>query len=973
MKKMQLLILTVLLSFVQTATAQGIRAKAWVDSVFNTLSDDERIAQLMVVRLSTINNGVVSFYDQQVRELVRKYNIGGICLFQGAPSKQAAIMNSLQAEAKTPIMMCIDAEWGLGMRVDSILNYPFQLSAGAVDDAALIYEMGKAIGEQCRRMGLQVNYAPVVDVNNNPNNPVIGYRSFGEDKYKVGLFGTQIMKGMQDAGIMACAKHFPGHGDTETDSHYDLPVINKSRSQLDSLELYPFREIFKNNVGSVMVAHLFIPSIDNTANRPTSLSPNNINGLLRNDLNYQGLTFTDALEMKGVAKFYPGGEAAVQSLIAGNDMLCLPKDVKETIKKLRKAIKKKRITWEEVYAKTRKVLLAKYQLGLQERPQIDLNNLVPELNSRTLAVRKKIFDHAITLLKNERQFIPFKKPAEGKTAYVAIGVNADNLITQKMRSDLHADVFFFDFKQPSGRIPTLMNLLQTKYDKIVVGLHNYSRRPANNFGMSADALQLLAQLSADPKTLVCAFGNPYAAKYLCHAKNVLLAYEDDAVAQQSAWDVMSGALTPKGKLPVTVCDAFQYGMGLTVKHEKMMPHVAPADVALNGELLSAVIDSVATDAVDKGAAPGCVVLVAKDGKVAYEKAFGFTTYEKQKAQHTDFIFDMASVTKICATNLAVMKLYDEGKISLQGRLGDYLPWVKGSNKENLVIKDILLHQARLKAWIPFYKEVIYNDGKPMPTVFSSVRDEQQYKIPVASSMYMRGDWVDTMYKRMLESPLEAPGKYIYSDNDFIFLGKMVEQLSGQQLDEYVKTIFYEPMGLSATGFNPLERFAAEDIVPTEQERYFRLQTLQGHVHDPGAAMFGGVAGHAGLFSTAADLAMIMQMLLNGGEWNGRRYLKPETVELFTAYHSSISRRGLGFDKPEKDNDTRNDPYPCRSASPATFGHTGFTGTCVWADPRYNLVYVFLSNRVHPMGGDNTKLLKMNVRSNIQEAIYRAME
>ncbi len=367
-----------------------------------------------------------------------------------------------------------------------------------------------------------------------------------------------------------------------------------------------------------------------------------------------------------------------------------------------------------------------------------------------------------------------------------------------------------------------------------------------------------------------------------------------------------------------------------------------------------------------------VVLVAKNGNIVYEKSYGYYDYAKQNPVTTNSIFDMASVTKICATTISIMKLYDEGKIKLTDTLGKFIPWVRGSNKSNATIQNILLHQARLKSWVPFYKETIDSAGKPFTTIYSKFKTKE-FSIPVADSMYMLTAWRDTMYKRIMESKLEEPNKYIYSDNDFIFLGLIVEKLSGKSLDVYVAENFYKPLGLQTTGFLPLQKFDANKIVPTETEQFFRLQTLKGFVHDPGAAMFGGVAGHAGLYSCVEDLAVIMQMLLNGGTFNNKQYIKKETIDLFTQYQSNISRRGYGFDKPEKDNATRKEPYPAISVSSQTYGHTGFTGTCVWADPKENLIYIFLSNRVHPYGGDNQKLLKMNVRTRIHDAIYAAMK
>jgi CubicO group peptidase (beta-lactamase class C family) len=482
----------------------------------------------------------------------------------------------------------------------------------------------------------------------------------------------------------------------------------------------------------------------------------------------------------------------------------------------------------------------------------------------------------------------------------------------------------------------------------------------------------MQQLQEETPSLICLFGNPYLAKNVCGAKNILLCYEDDVVAHEAAWEILTGNKSAYGKLPVTVCDNFKFGEGVVKVSLKTFLYADAESRGLSSKKLQ-LIDSLAANAIKEGAAPGCVALVAKNGYIVFEKAYGYTSYDKAEPVTTGHIFDMASVTKICATTISVMKLYDEGKIRLDGRLGDYLPWVRGSNKEKLIIKDILLHQAGLKAWIPFFKETTDSTGKPYPNIYTANNDGNNYTVRVAENMYMRKDWVDTMYKRMLQSPLEQPGKYVYSDNDFIFLGKIVEAVSGIPLEQYVQQYFYVPMGLKGTGFKPRERFPAQQMIPTEKEKTFRLQTLRGDVHDPGAAMFGGVAGHAGLFSTAEDIAAIMQMLLNGGALNGTQYIRKETVGLFTGYQSNISRRGYGFDKPEKDNATRKEPYPALSVSAKTFGHTGFTGTCAWADPEHDLVFVFLSNRVHPAGGDNTKLLKMNVRGMMQEAVYKAMQ
>ncbi|MBS1920007.1 MAG: serine hydrolase [Bacteroidetes bacterium] len=955
MKKFLLLSLFFISQFItQAQFKSSINALQWTDSVFKTLSDDEKIAQLIVIRAFSTKQEDVT----KVADLIKTYNVGSLCFFQSGPVRQAVATNYYQSIAKTPLLVTIDGEWGLGMRLDSVNKYPYQLTLGALPDANLIYRMGLAVGEQCKRIGVQVNFAPVVDINNNPNNPVIGFRSFGESKNKVTRFGLAYMKGMQDAGIMACAKHFPGHGDVDVDSHLDLPVINKSMEQLDSLELVPFEALFNAGVGSVMIAHLYIPAIDNTANTATSLSKNNVTGLLRNKLNYKGLTFTDALEMKGVAKYWPGGEAAVQALIAGNDMLCLPESVPDAIDAIKKAISTKRLSWDDINSKVKKVLLSKYDLGLNHWKPVDTTNLVNDLNKKTNEICYAVAKKTITIL-NGSSIIP---ESAKKIAYVGIGVTQPNTLSQRLKDKWNADCYFIPYNDSSTKASEISkSVLNGNYDAVVIGIHGFSLKPMNNYGFTDVSLQLWNQLQfTNPITLV--FGNVLATKNFCSAKNLVSCYQDDDITQQAASDLLNGAFTTEGTLPVSVCE-FKYGAGILQKAE--IP-----DLTIEKKKFK-IVDSIAEDAITQQAFPGCVILAVHNGQIVYHKAFGNYKYEPSPAMNFGSIFDLASVTKISATTISLMRLYDEGKFDLNKTLGDYLPWTRGTDKAHLTMHDILLHQAGLVADIPFYKEEIDPVTKlPNPAVFSE-KVKPGFTIRVAENLYMRNDWEDTMFRRILDSKLGPQGKYVYSDNDFILLGKIVEAITGMTLDQYVQKTFYSKMGLETTGFKPRNRFPVSRVVPTETDQYFRHQTLEADVHDEGAAMFGGVSGHAGLFSDAYDLSMLYQMLLNGGEMNDERFIKPETIKLFSSYHSDISRRGYGFDKPEKDNASRKEPYPSSLVSPATFGHTGYTGTCVWVDPKYNIVYVFLSNRVYPSRSHNN-LSKLNVRGKIQDAIYRAL-
>lgn len=956
-----LILCTPAISISQNKEAQAIK---WVDSVFNSLSQEQKIAQLIVIRA---HSNLGADHVAKVVSDIQKYNVGALCFFQGGPLRQAQLTNYYQQIAKTPLLVSIDAEWGLGMRLDSVTKYPYQLTLGAIDNENLVYRMGLAVGEQCKRIGVQVNYAPVVDINNNPANPVIGYRSFGEDKEKVSRLGVAYMKGMQDAGIMACAKHFPGHGDVDVDSHLDLPVVNKTRAQLDSLELVPFRALFDAGVGSVMIAHLSIPSIDNADHKATSISKNIVTDLLRKDMGYNGLTFTDALEMKGVAKYFPGGTIAVEALVAGNDMLCLPSGVPEVIDAVKKAISDNKLSWEDINSKVKKVLMAKYNLGLAHWKAIDTTNLLKDLNAKADGIRYEAAQQGITLVDsatmtgsgNNYGLIPLRKNA--RIAYVGIGCSQLNAFGKRMRDDYNAETFLFSYKDSDDKASAILKaLLDNKFDAIVIGIHDFNNRPANNYNISSAAISFWKKINTT-RAITLVFGNVLASENFCDANTLFACYQDDDITQQVAAGIIGGKQHAKGRLPVTVCK-FKFGQGIVWENE-LPPVVIPSALS--------AIDSIVNDAIAQKAFPGCVVLAAKDGEIIYHKAFGHYEYEPSPAMDLESIFDLASVTKISATTIAVMKLYEDGKLDLKKKLGDYLPMVRGTNKAHLPIEEILLHQAGLVPFIAFYKETIDTaTGIPNPAIYSDSL-KPGFNIRVAQNIYLRNDWNDTMFSRILASPLGPPNKYVYSDNDFIFLGKVVEAISGKTLDQYVYENFYRKMGLVTTGFKPRERFAVGQMVPTEVEKHFRRQLTQGDVHDEGASMFGGVAGHAGLFSDAYDLAMLYQMLLNGGEFNGQHFLKPGTIHFFTAYHSKVSRRGYGFDKPEKDNAIRKEPYPTISCSPLAFGHTGFTGTCVWVDPKYKMVYIFLSNRVYPTR-DNNKISQLLIRGKIQEAIYHAL-
>jgi len=963
------------LKFLALSQTPTNAAKHWADSVFNSLTNNQRIGQLMILRESSYTPDGPVYYDSAVEAAIKKYDIGGICLFQGTPVKQAEFINHFQSIAQTPLMVTMDAEWGAGMRFDSVEPLNHQMMLGAMHDSTLVYEYGRLVARQLKRIGVRVDFAPDVDVNNNPDNPVINDRSFGEDKYKVASYGIAYMKGLQDEGVMACAKHFPGHGDVTVDSHLDLPVINKSMKQLDSLELYPFKRMFKAGVASVMIAHLYIPAIDTTANTATSISKKNVTGLLRNKLHFQGLTFTDALGMKGVAKYFPGGKIAVQSLVAGNDILSLPENVDSAIARIKEAIDSNQLSWNDIYEKCKKVLAYKYMYGMANPQPINTENLTSDLNEGITEMKKLVAENAITVLNNkDKESFPLTNENK-RIAYVGIGVDSASTFGSRLENDLGAKGFYFSYKEDARRVLTLAKLIKSHYNTVVIGIQNYHRYPANNFGITDYAFDLIKQLqtadSANYKTILFDFGNPYAIKNFCDAKNLVACYEDDSATQNAAADILEGKILAKGTLSVTVCPNYKYGSGIQPK--RIMPLATPDQEGLNGLQMEHNIDSIALEGIAGKAYPGCVVLIARHGKIVFEKAYGTYNYDTPEPVNLNSIYDMASVTKICATTLSVMKLHSEGKLDLNKTLGNYVPWTRKSDKKNLQIEDILLHQAGLVPDVVFYKKTVDPvTGRPLPQYFQP-DSSKRFSVRVAQNLYLRRDYADTMNQSILDSKLLSGKKrYVYSDNDFIFMADVVKAISGLRIDKYANKYFYKPMGLHSIGFNPRNWADTNLVAPTELDEYWRFQHLHADVHDEGSAMFGGVAGHAGLFSNAEDIGALLQMFLDGGKFKGKQYIKASTLQLFTAYNSSISRRGIGFDKPEKDNYTTTDPhpYPSRYASPLTFGHTGYTGTAIWVDPKYDLVYVFLSNRVNPTR--STDLYKLNIRGAIEDAVYEAM-
>ncbi len=940
------------------------KPNAWVDSVYQSMTPDERIAQLMMIAAFSNRD---STHIRDVECHVRELKVGGIIFFKGSPHKQAALTNNYQALAKVPLIIGIDGEWGLSMRLDSTPVFPRQMAIGASRDEHLMYDLGRVIGRQCKRMGIHWNFAPDVDVNNNPNNPVINDRSFGENRELVASLGIQYARGLQDEHIIASAKHFPGHGDVETDSHYGLPVVKGDRKRLDSLELYPFRALIKANVMSIMAAHLNVPAID-TTNTPSSVSKPIITGLLRNELGYEGLIITDALNMKGVADFYLPGEVAAKAFEAGNDVLLFVEDVPMAMLRIKEAIEKNEITWEQIERSCKKILAAKYWCGLNNYKPIELANLTNDLNCcETYLMTKKVIKQGIVIAKNEDKLIPLQHPEEYNIAVLSLGIAEFTAFQEMCTNYINADFYSIDKNETPQYFDSLYWILLNKYDLLIVSLHNTSRFVSKQLGLTQNQIAFANRVFASgKKTILINHGNPYILGQFRGIKNAIVAYEDLEEYNRASAQVLFGATKATGHLPVTVNEKFPMGIGETHNTLERFEYIYPEETGIDHTPFD-LIDTIVSEAIRANATAGCQVLVAKDGKVIYQKSFGHHTYEKKQAVKNYHVYDLASLTKVLATTVAVMKLYDNKKIKLDAHLGDYLPELKGSNKENLTVHDVLLHQAGLIPFVPFYQKTLIN-GALNPLVYSTVQDSI-FTIPVTENLFLHKDYEAMLWQQIIETPVKQNPQYVYSDIGFILLRKAIENITKKSFEIFLNEEIYRPLNLSLMQFNPLKNLNRDWIVPTEFDSVFRKQLLVGTVHDQTAAMLGGVSGHAGLFSNANDIAIIMQMLLNGGEYGGTRILKESTVKDFTKKQSKISRRGFGFDKPETD--PKKGTPTSRLSSPLAFGHTGFTGTCAWADPKYNLVYVFLSNRVHP-SADNKKLVDMNVRTRILDLVYEVL-
>jgi beta-glucosidase-like glycosyl hydrolase/CubicO group peptidase (beta-lactamase class C family) len=843
-------------------------------------------------------------------------------------------------------------------------------------------------------MGIQVNFAPVLDVNDNPQNPVIGDRSFGENPELVARHAIAFARGLEDGGVMAVGKHFPGHGSSSEDSHKTLPVINKSMQEINTCELLPFRKFIDAGLSGILTAHLLVPAIEDEQ-APTSLSRTSVTTLLRDHMNFKGLIFTDALNMKGATQLLHGS-ACVNALLAGNDVLLMPEDVAAEITAIKNAVAGGTLQQSVIDERCKKILRYKYALNLTSPQHVSTNNLVNDVNSQYAGVLKRqLMAGSITVIKNNDNILPIHNLQSRHIAVATIGNENGTASTFQRRCADYAQVSRFDLAK-SGSASTLAEQLHDGHFNTIiveVGEDNAANRAALD-AVVKKCKNIIVVITSKPYDIKN-YGKAITHK---HVKAVVLTYENSTLAEDYAAQTIFGGNAANGNLPVSLAfegkkTRYEAGHGIHYPANRL-GYSIPAEVGLDNRL-TAQIDSVCRLGVQQHAFPGCQVIVARHGKVVYKGSFGAIDYGSNYKVDDNTLFGLASVSKATGTISAVMKAFDDGKFRLDDKASEYIPGLRGGDKEDITFRDLLYHEtgmpASLNMWYMMMDPNTYSgelivgaedanhpikimngawghkDAKLRTDILSRTKTDK-FNIAIADGIWGGRVTYDSIMNRMYHAKL-GKKKYLYSCCNFSLLADAVQRMTHSPLNYYVNNYIFAPLGAYHTMYRPLSKFPREEIAYTEKDTYLRRQHIHGYVHDELAAFSGGVQGNAGLFSNANDLAKLFQMWLNGGTYGGVRLLKASTVETFTTQKSPNSHRGLGFDKPVVGDPEASNT--CAEATPETFGHTGFTGTCFWVDPKNDMFYIFLSNRVSPTR-NNPNFGRISARSHIHSLIYRAI-
>ncbi|MCH2449776.1 MAG: serine hydrolase [Gracilimonas sp.] len=916
-------------------------SEEYLDSLVNNTPLKEKIGQLFFVPAEGrfINRDSRSF--KELKEMVEKHHIGGIIFMRGDIYGQAVMTNKLQKMAKFPLWISQDMEFGAAMRISGTTRFTPAMGVAATGNKRNAFLMGKITAIEAKALGVHQVYAPVLDVNNNPDNPVINVRSFSGDPDLVAEFGTAFMQGVQSEGLVSTAKHFPGHGDTDVDSHSDLPVVNYDYNRLDSLELIPFRAAINGGISSIMSAHIAFPNLNTNEFLPATLDSVILKDLLLDSLNFRGMVVTDGLEMNGITSKYSPGRAVVRALNAGADIMLISPDVYTAINEVENAVAQGEITEERINKSFMKLMLWKQQYGLFENQnQVDISSLDTKINTaHHRAVSDRIARESVTILKNENDLLPIL-PSEYPSMMV-ISVADDHSgdtgssFVRQLR-DYHPNVSFHIYdKRTSEEDKRAMLRKAEQVDLVLIGSFIYLRF-GQSIHLAPDQLSFLQRVLRMKKpSLLVSFGNPYVLSDLKNADAHVLGWYNSSQQVSGLVPALFGASTVTSNLPIEIPGLYKLGSGIHMDHTTLR-FGQPEEVGLDHNKLFE-IDDIINEAIRDSVFPGAVVGVVKDGVLAYNRGYGYQDYTKTEAVRDTDVYDIASMTKVMATTASTMKLIDEEKLSLDDRISDFFPEFDTDDKREITIRDILLHQTGLPPFRVYVDSIKSRDG-----IIEAIKNE----------------------------PLTyEPGtKYVYSDLGMILLAEIIHEVSGLPLDIYSRKELFFPMNMYSSFFNPAVKssWLTRRIAPTEIDTVFGRGLVQAQVHDERAYFMDGVAGHAGLFSSNIDIAKFSTMLLNDGVYSGRRYLKPETVRLFTTEQSKHSGRGLGFDRKSKEGFSTAGSL----ASDDTFGHLGFTGTSFWIDREKNMAVILLTNRTFPNRSYGKAISQ--IRARVADAAYSAI-
>ena len=948
------------LFFLCSLHTQKIQQEIWVDSVYSSMNIDQKVGQLYSV-------WTASRYGQaeinEIKNIIDKYHIGGLIFSLGNINDQIISHNIFQKQSNIPLLISMDAEWGLGMRLEDGFSFPYNITLGAIRDDSLIFNVGQRIGEHLKKIGVHLNFAPVSDVNTNPKNPIIGARSFGENKFNVSKKSIKYIEGLNESGVLAVGKHFPGHGDTRKDSHLTLPTLNYDSRRIDSIELYPFKQIIKNGVDGIMTAHLKVKSLDDKM--ITTLSKKIINDLLKVDLGFEGIVITDALDMKAIVDYSKGNYPDVDALIAGNDILLMPTDLKKSIGEIKKAVLDGRVTEKRLEDAVKKILKTKYKVGLNKYRPIPNNNIKDQLNTHEdYALFEKLAEKSMTLIKNERNLIPLSLDKDLKVGLVNLGTeNSETFHNYLNNFRIVEKIDISDLKKIKDA--------HNRYDKIIVSVHKADKSPFEDYKLSKNEISIINTLKKNNKIILVVFSNPYTLLdiNLNGFDSVLVAYQNSNIFQKKASEAIFGANDIDGVLPVTIGKNYEEGTSILIKKSDILSFDHPVNLGVDMNKLNK-IDSLINYAIKNKMTPGAQMLIAKNSNIIYHNSFGYKTYEKKQEINNNSIYDLASLTKILVSVPLLLKEFTNKNFELTTNLADWFPDKDLKDKKNLSIKQLFSHYSGMKSWIPFYKKTIDSlTNKRIDKYFSNTKSKD-FPFQVLDELYIK-NYNDTIFNEIVDSELSDSLSYVYSDLPYFLLKFYLETTYKTSLDTQIKEFIYDKIGSSSLTYKPTIFSPNNSIVPTVIDDYFRYDIVQGHVHDMGAAMMDGVSGHAGLFGNSLDVAKVLQLFLQKGSYSKKIFFDEKNFNLFNFRHFEDEkvRRGIGFDKPELDPD---DPNTCGCVSESSFGHYGFTGSMAWVDPEKEIVYVFLSNRTYPDESNNS-LSEFNIRTELQKIVHEAFE